>query len=95
MQKIWLSFFAVILFWVAPEACLAQQQSQPPTTRYWVTLRDKHGVRFEPAHYFSAAARARRTRQHLPAFEATDLPVRLDYVAAIAARVDTVTLVSR
>ena len=95
MQKIWLSFFAVILFWVAPEACLAQQQSQPPTTRYWVTLRDKHGVRFEPAHYFSAAARARRTRQHLSAFEATDLPVRPDYVAAIAKRVDTVTLVSR
>ncbi|GAB2701819.1 hypothetical protein GCM10011495_04280 [Hymenobacter frigidus] len=95
MQKIWLSFFAVILFWVAPEACLAQQQSQPPTTRYWVTLRDKHGVHFEPAHYFSAAARARRTRQHLSAFEATDLPVRPDYVAAIAKRVDTVTLVSR
>ena len=95
MQKIWLSFFAVILFWVAPEACLAQQQSQPPTTRYWVTLRDKHGVRFDPAHYFSAAARARRTRQHLSAFEATDLPVRQDYVAAIAKRADTVTLVSR
>ena len=95
MQKIWLSFFAVILFWVAPEACLAQQQPQPPATRYWVTLRDKHGVRFAPAHYFTAAARARRTRQHLPAFEATDVPVRSDYVAAIAKRVDTVTLVSR
>ena len=40
-------------------------------------------------------ARARRRRQHLPAFDATDLPVRPDYVAAIAARVDTVTLVSR
>ena len=80
---------------MAPEACLAQQQPQPPATRYWVTLRDKHGVRFDPARYFSAAARARRTRQHLPAFEATDVPVRPDYVAAIAKRVDTVTLVSR
>ena len=74
---------------------MAQQQPQPPATRYWVTLRDKHGIHFDPARYFSAAARARRTRQHLPAFEATDVPVRPDYVAAIAKRVDTVTLVSR
>ncbi|MBF9220525.1 S8 family serine peptidase [Hymenobacter ruricola] len=65
------------------------------TARYWVTLRDKNGVNFDPDQYFSAAARARRARQHLPAYDATDLPVRPDYVAAVAARVDTVTLVSR
>jgi subtilisin family serine protease len=64
-------------------------------TRYWVTLRDKSGVHFTPADYFTPAAQARRARQHLPAFEATDLPVRADYVAAIRTRVDTVTLVSR
>ena len=86
---------AVFLVWMAPEACLAQAQAKPPATRYWVTLRDKRGVGFEPARYFSAAARARRARQHLPAFEASDLPVRPDYVAAIAKQVDTVTLVSR
>ena len=96
MQKIRLSFLAVSLLWVAPGAGPAQAQSEPaPATRYWVTLRDKRGVSFDPARYFSAAARARRARQHLPVFEASDLPVRLDYVAAIAARVDTVTLVSR
>ena len=67
----------------------------PPRARYWVTLCDKNGVRFDARRYFSPAARARRRRQHLPAYEATDLPVRADYVAAIAARVDTVTLVSR
>ena len=66
-----------------------------PADRYWVTLCDKVGVRFNAHRYFSPEARARRRRQHLPAFEATDLPVRPDYVAAVAARVDTVTLVSR
>jgi len=63
--------------------------------RYWVSLKDKRGVVFRPQQYFSAAAQARRQRQHLPAFDATDLPVRADYVSAIAARVDTITLVSR
>ena len=66
-----------------------------PAERYWVTLKDKNGVRFNPQRYFAPEARARRRRQHLPAFEATDLPVRPDYVAAIGARVDTITLVSR
>jgi hypothetical protein len=78
----------------APPAEQAPSQ-RPVPVRYWVTLRDKSGVRFAPARYFSPAAQARRIRQHLPAFEATDLPVRADYVAAIAAQVDTVTLVSR
>ncbi|MBF9140637.1 S8 family serine peptidase [Hymenobacter properus] len=63
--------------------------------RYWVTFRDKDGVRFNPKQYFSPEARARRRRQHLPAYEASDLPVRADYVAAVRARVDTLTLESR
>ena len=68
---------------------------RPATTRYWVTLADKTGVRFIPKQYFSLASQARRVRQHLPTFEATDLPVRPDYVAEVSAHVDTVTLVSR
>ena len=63
--------------------------------RYWVSFRDKAGVRFDAARYFSPAAQARRRRQGLPAAEATDRPVRADYVAAVQARVDTLTLVSR
>lgn len=83
-----------------PSAAQGQSGSALPVNqqapaRYWVSLADKAGVRFSPKHYFSPAAQARRVRQHLPAFDATDLPVRADYVAAIAARVDTVTLVSR
>jgi serine protease AprX len=64
-------------------------------TRYWVTLRDKQGVQFSPRRYFTAAARARRTRQHLPAFELSDLPVRVDYLQQVSQCVDTITLVSR
>ncbi len=73
----------------------ARAQPRPPLARYWVTLTDKTGVRFHPSHYFSPAARARRARQHLPAADATDWPLRPDYLAAIRAAVDTVTLVSR
>ena len=63
--------------------------------RYWVRFQDKNGVAFEAARYFSLAARARRQRQGLPAADFTDRPVRPDYVAAVQARVDTLTLVSR
>ncbi|GAB3847367.1 hypothetical protein GCM10028822_08690 [Hymenobacter terrigena] len=80
---------------MAPTASRSQARSVPPATRYWVTLCDKRGVPFDPARYFAPAAQARRARQHLPAFDVTDLPVRPDYVAAIAARVDTITVVSR
>ncbi|HEX8657946.1 MAG TPA: S8 family serine peptidase, partial [Hymenobacter sp.] len=73
----------------------AQERSSTAAARYWVCLRDKDGVRFDPARYFTAAARARRVRQHLPPSEFTDLPVRADYLAGVRARVDTVTLVSR
>ncbi|WP_141765650.1 hypothetical protein, partial [Hymenobacter coccineus] len=40
-----------------------------PPARYWVALADKNGVAFDPRTYFSAPARARRARQHLPAFD--------------------------
>jgi len=60
-----------------------------------VRFRDKRGVAFEAARYFSPAAQARRRRQGLPAADPTDRPVRPDYVAAVQARVDTLTLVSR
>ena len=77
----------------APTAGRAQAAAE--VGRYWVTLRDKQGVGFEPAEYFSPAARARRQRQSLPPADYTDRPVRPDYVAAVRAGVDTVTVVSR
>ena len=95
MANIGVSLILGIGLCLGPGAGYGQERGSGAPARYWVTLADKNGVRFNPEQYFSAPARARRVRQHLPAFEATDLPVRADYVAAIAARVDTVTLVSR
>ena len=96
LQKLWVSLFGGMLLWAAPGPSHEQERSGPVVpARYWVTLRDKNGVRFDPKRYFSPAAQARRVRQHLPASEASDRPVRADYVAEIKARVDTVTLVSR
>ena len=96
MPKIWISFFVRIGLWLGPVAGWGQERSiSSAPVRYWVTLRDKKGVRFDPKQYFTSAAQARRARQHLPAYDASDLPVRPDYLAAIAGRVDTVTLVSR
>ena len=63
--------------------------------RYWVSFRDKQGVGFDAATYFSPAAQARRRRQGLPPADATDRPVRPDYLAAVRQRVDTLTVVSR
>ncbi|UOQ70716.1 S8 family serine peptidase [Hymenobacter cellulosilyticus] len=58
-------------------------------------LRHKAGVQFDPATYFSPAAQDRRRRQHLPAADSTDFPVRPDFVRQITALADSVTLVSR
>ncbi|MFD2220058.1 hypothetical protein ACFSJX_14630, partial [Hymenobacter bucti] len=69
--------------------------SPPAPGRYWVSFADKAGVAFDPATYFSPAAQARRQRQGLPAYEASDLPVRPDYLGRVQAGCDTVTLVSR
>ncbi|GAC1374840.1 MAG: hypothetical protein NVSMB30_18230 [Hymenobacter sp.] len=83
-----------VLGLAAPQA-LAQGSGPARVERYWVSLLDKKGVSFDAKAYFSPPARARRRRQHLPAYEVSDLPVRANYLAAVAARVDTVTLVSR
>jgi len=77
----------------APARGAAQAVAEPG--RYWVTLRDKQGVGFDPVRYFSPAARARRQRQGLPPADYTDRPARPDYVAAVRLRVDTITVVSR
>lgn len=70
-------------------------RAAPAPARYWVTFRDKAGQHFNPAAYFSQEAQARRRRQHLPAADSTDFPVRPDYVAQVQHHADTVLLVSR
>jgi subtilisin family serine protease len=79
----------------APGVGRTQAPAGVGPARYWVSFRDKAGVAFEPARYFSPAALARHRRQGLPVADFTDRPVRPDYLAAVQARVDTLTLVSR
>ncbi|MGI4870614.1 MAG: S8 family serine peptidase [Janthinobacterium lividum] len=71
----------------------AAQTARP--ARYWVSFTDKKGVAFSPQTYFSPAAQLRRQHQHLAPADATDYPVRPDYVAAVRAHADTLTIVSR
>jgi serine protease AprX len=92
MRTILLLFLTGLL--AVPEVGRAQVPAAG-LARYWVSFRDKDGVAFDPARYFSPAAQARRQRQGLPAADFTDRPVRPDYVAAVQTRVDTLTLVSR
>ena len=90
--------FPLQLFSLALAASLllpAASAAQAPAARYWVTLKDKKDVQFNPATYFSPEAQARRHRQRLPAFDATDRPVAPAYLARLAPLCDTVTLVSR
>ncbi|GAB2942657.1 hypothetical protein GCM10027048_04110 [Hymenobacter coalescens] len=73
----------------------AARPAGPAPAKYWVFLRDKHGVRFDAAAYFSPEAQARRRRQHLPAADTTDFPLRADYLRQVQAAVDSVTGSSR
>ncbi|WP_035560423.1 S8 family serine peptidase [Hymenobacter sp. IS2118] len=95
MKKNWVCLWVSLGLLAGAEGACAQRPAAAPATRYWVTLSDKKGVSFDPRRYFSPQAQARRQRQQLPAFEASDLPVRPDYLAGITAVADTVTLVSR
>lgn len=52
-------------------------------------------MQLNPAQYFTAPAQLRRQRQHLPAADSTDFPVRPDYVQGLRNTVDSVTSVSR
>lgn len=76
-------------------ACPPAPAAAPAPAKYWVFLRDKHGVRFDAAAYFSPQAQARRRRQHLPPADTTDFPLRPDYLRQVRAAVDSVTGSSR
>ena len=102
IELIYLRLRAMALCWLLLPACAQASGKVPPaatarpaTAGYWVELRDKAGVQFSPAAYFTAAAQARRQRQHLPAADGTDFPLRPDYLRAVRLHADSVLLVSR
>ncbi|TYZ08093.1 S8 family serine peptidase [Hymenobacter lutimineralis] len=87
---------------IAVALCLAlvarpasAQRTSAAAEPYWVLLGDKKGTTLDARRYFTPAAQRRRQRQHLPAADSTDFPVRADYVQAIRQRADTLTFVSR
>ncbi|TGD80495.1 S8 family serine peptidase [Hymenobacter wooponensis] len=73
----------------------APAAEEPGLGRFWVVFKDKKGTKFSPAQYFTPQAQARRVRQHLPAADSTDFPVRAEYVASVQQQVQAVLLVSR
>jgi serine protease AprX len=90
-----LGWLSLLLPWALAGHAARPAPTPAAPARYWVRLADKAGVAFDAATYFSPAAQARRRRQGLPPYEASDLPVRPDYLARVQATCDTVTLVSR
>lgn len=52
-------------------------------SRFWVTLKDKENVSFDPYRYFSQKAIERRIKQNLPLNDPSDWPLNTDYVAKI------------
>lgn len=67
----------------------------PQPTKYWVFLRDKHGVNFKPDAYFTPQAMERRRRQGLPLADTSDFPLRPDYLGQVRQAVDSVAGTSR
>jgi hypothetical protein len=82
--------FAALLFLLSGYwlPALAQQ-------KYWVVLKDKKGVSFDPFQYFDAKALERRQRQNLPLFDETDKPINPAYRQQITALSDSVSGESR
>gem|GEM_PF-701288 len=91
-----IAFYLLPLGLLFTSARPAAAAASPPaaTARYWVAFGAK-AAPLAPAAYLSAAALGRRRAQHLPLAEYTDWPVRPATVAAVRARVDTLTVVSR
>lgn len=64
-------------------------------TKYWVLLKDKNGVTFNPEAYFDAKALTRRRQLGLPAADEKDKPLNQDYLAQVTRLTDSVTASSR
>jgi subtilisin family serine protease len=58
---------------------------------YWVFLKDKNGVSFNPYEYFDAKAIERRIKNGIPLSDSTDWPLNEQYIARIAAIADSIS----
>jgi len=63
--------------------------------KYWVFLKDKDGVTFDPYSYFDAKAIERRMREGVNLYDPTDFPLRQDYLNTVTSSCDSICGVSR
>jgi serine protease AprX len=63
--------------------------------KYWVFLKDKKGVSFDPYQYFDQKAIQRRQRQNLPLSDETDKPINPEYLRQVSQLSDSVSGSSR
>jgi len=63
--------------------------------KYWIFLKDKDFVQFDPYQYFDSKAIERRQRERIPLNEFSDLPVREDYISCLKNNTEEVVFVSR
>jgi serine protease AprX len=75
-------------------ACLTAGNASAQN-KYWVLLKDKKGVSFDPYTYFDPKAIERRILCQLPLSGETDKPLNQTYLQQVTALADSVTGVSR
>jgi serine protease AprX len=75
--------------------CFFVSVSVQAQDKYWVVLKDKKGVAFDPLKYFDAKALERRIQQHLPISDETDKPLNPQYFQEVKSIVDSVSGSSR
>lgn len=63
--------------------------------KYWIFLKDKKNVRFDPYTYFDQKTIAKRISYGIPLADSTDFPLNDEYVKTIEKNVDSVTFCSR
>lgn len=80
------SLIIIVLFFVF-HPVFAQQKVE---NRYWIFLKDKIDVKFDPYEYFDNKAIERRTKLGLSLYDLTDYPLKKEYVEQVKQLVNQV-----
>jgi serine protease AprX len=67
----------------------AYSQQISANNKYWVFLKDKKGVTFNPYAYFDAKTIERRLKFGIPLIDSTDFPINQEYYSTVAGIVDS------
>jgi hypothetical protein len=83
----------ILVFFVGASVTLAQ--SGGAYAAYWIFLKDKQGVTFDPYTYFHKNTIERRLNAGIPLNDVTDFPLNQTYVNKVATHCDSITIESR